>query len=181
MGPLAAIGVAGTALSALGQYRQGKQAYWSAQLESKLALQRANEEKASSQREAMEIDRQGRLAISRALAVAAASGGGASDPTVMGIMADLAGETQYRKMIALYGGESAARNLEIGADISRWQGREARTAGKMAGVTNAMTGFASLYSKYNPTAELTWGDIYENTVGKPLGLAWGMAEGPRKI
>ena len=147
---VAPLAIAGTALQGLGQYRAGKQAYWASKFEAGQMESQAMERKAASHRQVEEIDRQGRLAQSRALAVAAASGGGASDPTVMNIMANLAGETEYRKMVALYEGESAARYLEGQADVTRWAGREARTAGKMAALGTAISGGTSLYSKYYP-------------------------------
>src|SRR5688500_11497475 len=85
---------AGMFLQAFGMIEQGKMAriqagrervyrglaMWNAEREGALAI-------AASQRQALEERRQGDLVASRALAVAAASGAGVSDPTVIDIIA----------------------------------------------------------------------------------------------
>lgn len=90
----------------------------------------AGQVQASAQREAIDIDREAQLRASRALAVAASSGGGASDPTVINLIAQNASEGAYRKAVALYeGGEQAramnleASGVEIGAKVSAGQSK----------------------------------------------------------
>lgn len=145
---LAAMMAGGSAMSAYGRYTAGKQAKRAKRFEAQQMQQNAQQLRAASQREALEIDRQSRLAMSRALAVAAASGGGASDPTVLNLMGDLAQEGQYRRMVALYEGEQAAGKQEMGADISYWEGNQALKAGKLEAVGTMLEGGSSLYSKY---------------------------------
>jgi hypothetical protein len=70
---------------------------------------------AASQRQAAEERRQADLVASRALAVAAASGGGVSDPTVVNIIARTRGEGVYRANVALYEGAERARSMRIEA------------------------------------------------------------------
>lgn len=87
--------------------------------------------------------------------MAAASGGGASDPTIMRIIANTRAEGAYRSAVAIYEGEERARQLKFqavtgligGADAeaegaTRQQGYALMTAG--IGVKTA----SSLYSKY---------------------------------
>lgn len=62
---------------------------------------------ASSQRQALDEKKQADLAISRATAVAAGTGGGASDPGVMSIIGRLASEGNTNAMSALYTGQAA--------------------------------------------------------------------------
>lgn len=107
------------------------------------------------QQAAIEQERQGRVAMSRALAVAAASGGGASDPTVMNIISRLAGESHLRAMTALYEGDDQARNMRNAAVMTRYSGEVAATQAKQAAsasrfgaFTTAMTGAASMFEKY---------------------------------
>lgn len=69
---------------------------------------RAGETRASSQREAIEARRQGRLRSSRALAVAAAGGGSASDPDIINRLADLESEGEFGALKALYEGSTAS-------------------------------------------------------------------------
>lgn len=85
--------------------------------------QNAGQVQASSQRTAFEQDRQTQLVNSAALASAAASGGGASDPTVVNIMARTAGEGAYRKAVALYQGDDRARLMSLQADAKDYEGK----------------------------------------------------------
>lgn len=99
------------------------------EFEAEQLREQAGQALAVSQRAALEQQRQGRLMASRALAVAAASGGGASDPTVVNLMAGADGEAAYRSAIALYEGEDRARKLRMGAAASRYEGAVAEDTG----------------------------------------------------
>lgn len=115
---------------------------------------------AISQRHAAEQRRQMRLNASRTLAVAAASGAGASDVTVMNLIADTEAEGQYRANVALYEGEAEARRLQTEAALSGLRGEQALIAGGeqqagyylsaggtlLQGATNLLA--PTLYSKY---------------------------------
>lgn len=81
--------------------------------------QQAGQERAASQRAAIAQRKQGNLVSSRARAVAAASGGGALDPTVMDIMSGIEGEADYRTALALYEGDERAKGLEYGGVLQR--------------------------------------------------------------
>lgn len=104
---------------------------------------------AASQRTAAEELRQSDLVASRALAVAAASGGGVSDPTVVDILARTRGEGVYRANVALYEGEERSRAIRL----SGMRVAEFNTGNVMAGFNAAAAGKLahtglSLYSKY---------------------------------
>lgn len=110
---------------------------------------------AIAQRNAEEEIRQGDVAASRALAVAAASGAGASDPTIAKILADTKGMAAYRASVALYEGDEQARQFRI-AGISERLGGVGAVEDANAQVkayrlksmgTIARTG-VSLYTKY---------------------------------
>jgi hypothetical protein len=77
---------------------------------------------ALSQREAIEQRRLGDIEASRALAVAAASGAGAADPTIVRILSAAKGEAAYRANVALYEGEERSRQLRIAAFSERAMG-----------------------------------------------------------
>lgn len=137
----------------------------SAAFESAQLRQQAGQERASSQREAIEQARQARLAQSTAVARAAASGAGASDPTVLKIIGDLAAEGEYNARAALFSGEERARGLEMqgaAADFNgaaeaagyRTYGRSAKQAGYMSGVGHLLTGVSSFYEKYGGDDDL---------------------------
>lgn len=153
---------AGTALSAFGQLQQG-QGYLehgmiqnaAAQFAAEQLRQNANAVLASTQRSAQDIGRNAQYVMSTQLARAAASGGGASDPTVMNLIARTAGETSYRQQVALYSGEAKAREMQISAAAAEWSGaaelRVAQRASTSADISAASTvagGGVSLFEKY---------------------------------
>lgn len=171
-----ALAAGATALNAYGRYRAGDSAKKAAKFEAAQLERQANERKAVSQRQAMEYDRQGRLQMSRALAVAAASGGGASDPTVMDVMGDIAGETNYLKMTALYEGEEQAKTLGMAAGLRRQEGDLAKEAGKIGAASSILSGATSMYSRFNLDTDAPW-------IKRGWDYASGHAfpGGPRKI
>lgn len=143
--------VGGTIAAAQGQRAAGSMAQRGAELEA-LQMQKAGGQAvAASQRDAAEQARQSRLLQSRALALAAA-GGGASDPTVVKIVSDLAGEGAYRQALALYGGEEHRRALETGAVAKQYEGVVAKETGNISATSTLIRGFGSvgagLYGKY---------------------------------
>lgn len=112
----AAMMVASTVLSAKGQLdqaaaiqRAAQRRKQAAEFEAQQLEQDAGQQKATSQVQAAIEDRNTRLVNSAAVARAAASGAGASDPTVVNLISRTAGEGAFRKAAALYQGESAAR------------------------------------------------------------------------
>jgi len=113
--------------------------------------QKAGQERSVSQRKADSVRRKARFAESRALALAAASGGGASDPTVVNIMSGIAGEGEIASQTALYEGEERARGLEMAAETARYEGKQAKRAGYIKAGTTLMSSIAagsSLTEKY---------------------------------
>jgi hypothetical protein len=106
---------------------------------------KAGQERASAQRDAMEQQRQARLVSSRALAVAAASGAGADDPTVVNIMANIAGEGEYRALTSLYSGETDARALEAEATARRQEAKNTKKAAKFSAIGSIIGGASDAY------------------------------------
>ena len=97
---------------------------------------------------------------SLAIARAAASGAGASDPTVMAVISRTAGEGAYRAALAMYEGEAQARLDRIRAEALRYEGglavSDAGLARQQAEFTGARTIFSdapnvlSMFEKYWP-------------------------------
>src|SRR5260221_2386802 len=79
---------------------------------------------------------------STALARAAASGAGASDPTVMAVISRTAGMGAYRASLANYEGEAQARLDMMKAGALRYEG-QVGTAGAAAGARSADIGAAA--------------------------------------
>lgn len=135
-----ALQAGGTIIGSSAQSRELK--YEAAQLD-----QQAGQERASSQRGAMEQRRQARLLQSRALARAAATGG-ASDPTVVNILARLEGEGEYRALTALYEGEERARSAEMQAKARRKEAKNVKRAGLIHAGGQILQAGSTMYGRY---------------------------------
>lgn len=158
---------AGTVFSAMGQMRAGDAAMEAGRrkqmgLESQAAQLEVNagQQVAVAQRAAEDDQRMARLAGSRALALAAASGGGASDPTIMNLMAKLAGEGTYRAMANLYSGKEKARGMTDQARMARYSGdvamsdaAAAKSASRLSAFSTVLNGATSLYSRFGEQSD----------------------------
>lgn len=112
--------------------------------------QMAGQERAASQHRAQEERRRSDILQSRARAVAAASGGGASDPTVVDIISDLAGEGEYLAATHIFEGQEAARRARMGAAGARFEGRTALEGGGLVSTGLRASGAAARsLSRYN--------------------------------
>lgn len=152
----------GTGLDIYGNLESGKGAASEGarrKVEAQFAKQQADEDSiavfASAQRDAFEENRKAELVSSRALAVAAASGGGASDPSVVNMISQIKGEGVYRAGIALYDGEAKARKLRIQGQAYALEGDNAVVSGlnrqqayRVKALGSTAKGVASLYSRY---------------------------------
>lgn len=126
-----------------------------AEFEAAQLEQQAGQAEAASQRTSFEEGRKSTLVQSRALALAAASGAGASDPTTIKIISGIASEGAYRQNVALYEGEEKARQLRLGAMADRISGDIGAAASLAQGraielhaAGAALSSGASLYAKY---------------------------------
>jgi hypothetical protein len=151
--------VAGTALTAGSQIGAGIAARRAGDYQAQQADIAAGQQQAAAQRTAQTVDRQSKVLQSRALAVAAASGGGASDPTVVDLVSRIAGEGAYRSQLALYEGNDAARTLQMRADAARFQGRQSQTAGFVNAFGTVLKGASSLFDKYGRRSALSPSDF----------------------
>lgn len=155
----------GGALDAFGQAAGGVshvmfglQARQAAQYQADQLRQNAGQAEAASQRQAFDVDRQTQFVTSRALALAAGSGAGASDPTVVNLIARDAGQGAYEKAVALYQGADRARMLGEEAQAKEYQGKEtfdnsaevgaAAFAGGAANLLKSQARGASLYQRF---------------------------------
>ena len=109
----------------------------------------AGQERAVSQRQAMDERRQGRLASSRALAVAAASGGGVDDPTIVNAMANLEGESEYRALTAMYEGNVRGDDLERQAKDRRREAKSVKTQSYFKAAGSILGAGSTLYDRYS--------------------------------
>jgi len=114
------------------QYNTAVQAQKMAENRAQAMERQAGQERASSQRAAIEDRRQSRLATSRIQAVSAAGGGGALDPTITDITGDVMRQGDIAAMTSLYEGGERAKSLEYGAALERAGGQGELYAGQVA-------------------------------------------------
>lgn len=150
----------------LSTIQQGIAGRRSADFVAKQLRQNAGQAQAMAQRAAYNEDRNAKYVASAALASAAASGGGASDPTVVNLIARNAGEMAYRKQLALYEGEDKARMLNLQADATQYSGK--------SGQANAIIGGAG--SIYNARSTVMKGQAREASLRERFG-----GDGPRGV
>lgn len=163
----------GTIMSSVGQLQAGsaqnrmmrdqaKMAEASANREAQVLEIKANEDQAVSQRRAQEARRQSRIQQSRALAVAASSGAGAVDPTVINTIGNLAGEGELAASNELYQGDDAASWKRYQAAATRVQGanqasalrvqgKVAKQSSRVAALGTLVQGGASMYTMFGKT------------------------------
>ena len=142
-------------VGAAGAREEGESARAMLEFQARQAEQNAGTAVAIAQRQAEEAKRQGRYVASRALAVLAASGGGASDPGAVRILANAEAEGAYRAQMAVYEGESRARALRMEAAAARASGQNAvvsaasrANAMLIGGASRGLSGSMSLYQRY---------------------------------
>ncbi len=157
--------IGGGLLQAGSQYQAGQTASRNAtnvanQLESNanLANINAGQQQAAGIAKASEAKRQNRFLQSRILAMAAAGGGSTQSKNIADLLSRTAGEGEYAALNSLYEGNTRAdqlRNEAIGlrnqAATTRFEGRQARSAGNIGAVTSILGAGAkgAFYSKYN--------------------------------
>lgn len=111
----AAIGAAGSVATGIAQKN-------AADYQAEQQEQAGKEAFAASQRDADQKRREATLVQSRQQALAAASGGGASDPTIVRLMTQTAGQGELNAQTELYKGDQQKRGLFDAANASRMSG-----------------------------------------------------------
>lgn len=146
MGAAGAVSAGGAAYSqAMGAASQAD--YQAAQL-----TQNAGQTRASAQRTAIDQRRQADISISN---LRAATGGGSSDASILGLTGKIAGEGEYNALTAMYEGEEQAMGDEARARTARWQAsqyraaaEDKRSAGGIGGLTSLLSAGSTLYTKF---------------------------------
>jgi hypothetical protein len=137
------VNVGGQFLGALSHVKAGRAARQAAEFEAEQLRQNAGQAQAAGQYAAEDVAMRTKLLTSRALAVAAAGGGGASDPGVVSAIAGIAGEGAYRQALALYGGDERARDLRSAADSAEYRGRLTESNERRAAIGRTVSAGAS--------------------------------------
>lgn len=158
----------GIATKAVAQRRRAELEFEAKQLDAE-----AGQSQAASQRSAEDVERNVALVNSAALARAAASGAGASDPTVLKIISRTAQEGAYRRDVALYEGEAQARLDRMRAGAMRFEGavgetdaNSAKSLANMGAVSTVLSGVAKATSMFSKE-DAPISTMYEKYFSKP--------------
>lgn len=146
------ISAASTVIGVAGTVQQGAAQSRLLQQQAHERSEDANAAQAQAQREAIIERRKAKNLMSRARAVSAASGAGASDPTVTKILTDIDTQGEVNALNALYTGDTLARGLRSGAASALNESRAMRSAGNLAAASTALGGATSWYEKYGAQA-----------------------------
>ncbi len=138
----AILGVLGTVVSAGGSILAGQQAKAAANFEAKQLERQANEKRAQATREVAQQYADRKELMGNQIAVAAASGGGASDPTVMDLLGDTAAYGYVQNQNTYANAENIGRQLEGQADAKRIEGKNAQTASFINAGSSLLSGLS---------------------------------------
>lgn len=145
--------------------------------------QNAGQQRAAAQRAAIQQRAQGALVQSRANALAASSGGSASDPGVINVTGQIGAKSEYNALSELYSGETQAQGNEYQAKVDRTTGQQYAAAGAFdKGVGDFRAGLfpvqaagtifggaSSLFAKYGSSSTSSPGGGLLNYPGSSRG------------
>lgn len=134
------IALAGAGAQAITQREAGKTAEANSRIEAAQEERAANASQAEGQREYIQETRRAKVAQSRARAVAASSGGRASDPTVQNMIGSIGAQGEYNALSALYSSDTDAELSRMAATNSRRMGRARRRAANMDATSTILSG-----------------------------------------
>jgi hypothetical protein len=151
----AIMGIASSAVGMMGSIAQAKAMKEQAKAENMQLGMQAAEEMAVASRDSQAKGKEGRILLSRQQAVAAASGGGATDPTVLELAGDIGRETNVQKRELMRQGKEKARNLEYKQKVNTWSAKQNAKMTILGGIGNmiggigqGIGGLAGAFGKY---------------------------------
>lgn len=147
------------------QRQAGAQRQAAANFEANVLETNATQRIAVAQRDMLDAQRMTRLVQSRAQAVGAASGGGATSPTVLTLMGTMAKDGAVNASRAMYSGEEAARTMRLQAFENRVSGQFAQIGGSLQSEATQGRGRATELQSYASITG-TAGGLY-GKYGKP--------------
>lgn len=141
--------LAATGISALGSIVSGNQAKADANFQAAQLKQQGDAEFASSQREQIRVKRERDFLLSRQQVVAAGSGLGALDDTVIDLAGDIYQESQYKSDIVSYQGEEAKKGRDTQAASALLQGQQRRQSALFEAGGTILGGIGKYASRRN--------------------------------
>lgn len=139
----AATTAASAGISAMTSMAQADAASKTARAQQQWAERQALEEEAAGQRAAAEETRKAKLAQSRLMAVAGASGSGASDPTVMDLWGDIEQEGMTNAGVTQAMARQRADSINYQAALDRWTADANKRIAKVGAIGTILGGLGS--------------------------------------
>jgi hypothetical protein len=153
-----AAGVIGSGVQAIGALNQNSSAATQQRYEAALLKQKADQDAAAGEQVAIGRQRQTQLALSRTQALAAASGGSATDPGVLTLEQQTAGQGEYNSESAIYTGQAQSRADELQAQIDLFKARQYDIAGPLAAGGSILSGISSFADRRSRIRYFSSGD-----------------------
>lgn len=170
----AIMGLVSAGVGLAGSMAQAKFMQAQAQNERVQLGQMAAQERAAASREASAKSKEGRIAQSRLQSVSAASGGGATDPTVLDLAGDISKEANVQSREIMRQGLEKGQMLEykgrVGVDMAKAQSRMTILGGvgnMIGGVAESLGGVGDAFSKYGrgmPIGSTQYADNSQSSV-----------------
>lgn len=131
-------------MSASGALMQGNSENAAAQAEASQLDTNAGQERAVGQYNAARMREEAKRFMSRQRAGLAGSGFAATDNTAQAIVADTEQKATMEELLALAQSEERANQMNYGATVRRWEGRNAKRAAKVKAGATLLQGLADL-------------------------------------
>lgn len=164
------LSAASTVVSSYASIKQGMDQKSASESVARQRERDANDAQVEAQQVAARERKKSKYLRSRALAVAGASGGGVSDPTISNILTGLDVEGEMSALNALHNGDTTAAGYRAGAATARREGRAAMSAGLFGGVGKALTGFGE-FAEDNPSFFKKYGGDRAQRIGVGTGYS----------
>lgn len=140
----------GTGISAIGQIQAGRQQEAMAEYQAEQMELQAQDKMALATRDAEQEAKKKDALLSRQVALAADSGGGVQNASVLGILEDAEAAGQYNVDTAIYNGQQESAGLRSQAGATRLEGKAARTGATLGAAGTLISGIGSAANSFNP-------------------------------
>jgi hypothetical protein len=159
--------------------REGAARKTSLEFEAKQLDVQAKNERAFAQREMFEKRRTKDIALSTLQARSAASGFSATDPTTLSLADEISRYGTLQEQMAMFGGESRANDLQLGAAGRRFSGESAMQSAIAQGEAAKAEGRAKRNASYFSAAGTILGGLSSMAGKFPTGGSGGAPSGGR--
>lgn len=142
------IQAAGAVIGAISAIQQGRAANAAAQYNATISEQNAAISRSDAAAQATQIERENTLRLGAIRAAQGRAGGAAGEGSVLDVLGDVAAQGELERQQAIYQGELRARGFTNTAQLDRFSGRQAQSAGYMRAGAELLSGGSRAYNSY---------------------------------